>query len=166
MRVWSWRCLSTLAFVSASSLEFEFWDKCRSPKAGWIVVSVSFGLLAACTGTSPTQTVYKTPGIDSAHWRRIDDTCKYEAAKATASADPRTAPAGTRARLVRMCLELKGAQYVGRVTMPDDRLDSISARCNDEAKAAVAGRPASHDRDQRQEDLAIDCMRREGIAFR
>jgi len=34
-----------------------------------------------------------------------------------------------------------------------------------EAKSAVAGRPASHQREILEEDIELECMKRKGIVF-
>ena len=92
--------------------------------------------------------------------------CSYEAEKATASADPKTATGYTAFRLINMCAKLKGATFVGKVTMPDDEWQRISMRCKAEARAAVAKHAASHSRDELQEDLEVDCFKRNGAVFR
>jgi hypothetical protein len=65
-----------------------------------------------------------------------------------------------------MCAKLKGATFVGKVTMPDDEWQRISVHCKAEARAAVVKHPASRSRDELQEDLEIDCFKRNGVVFR
>jgi len=115
--------------------------------------------------TPPTRPIFKTPGITSAQWSRISRECAYEAEKATAAAGPRTPTAYTKGRLFKMCAELKGATFVGRVTMTDEQWNQISASCGEEADRAVAGQPASRAKDERREDLEIECARRKGVVF-
>jgi len=123
-------------------------------------------LLVACMTTPPTRSVFRTPGIGDAQWSRIADECLYEAEKATAAANPRTAVAYTRNRLFAMCAELKGASFVGRVTMADEQWERLSTRCKQEAADGVSGLPASRSRDERKEDLEFECFRRNGVHFR
>ena len=123
------------------------------------------GTVAACVSTPPTRSYFKTPGISSAQWSRIDDECTYEAEKATASANPKTAVSYTWNRLFAMCAQLKGATFVGRVTMPTEEWKRISRLCENEATAAVAGRAASRIRDELQEDLQVECLTRNGAVF-
>jgi hypothetical protein len=114
--------------------------------------------------TPPTWAYFKTPGIISAQWSRIDHECTYEAEKATASAHSRTL-SHTWNRLFAMCAELKGATFVGSVRMPAEEWRRILALCRDEARAAVAGRPASGARDELQEDLKVACLKGNGAVF-
>jgi hypothetical protein len=114
----------------------------------------------------PTRSVFKTPGIDSARWARIQDECSYEAEKATAAADPQTAVSYAWRRVFVMCVELKGATYVGRVSMPDEQWQRISSVCENEAAAAVAKQLASRKRDELKEDLEVECAKRNGAVFR
>jgi len=96
------------------------------------------------------------------------DECLYEAKKATASANTRSQPftvAYRRLELYNMCLKLKGVTYVGDITMPDEKWKPIFEHCKAEAESAVAGRPASHQRDELQEDLAVECFKRKGVVF-
>ncbi|MGF9764439.1 hypothetical protein AAII07_56015 [Microvirga sp. 0TCS3.31] len=65
-----------------------------------------------------------------------------------------------------MCAKLKGATFVGKVTMPDAEWERISMQCKAEAQTAVAKQPASRSRDELQEDLEIDCAKRNGAVFR
>lgn len=123
------------------------------------------GTLVGCMSTPPTRSYFKTPGMSSAQWSRIDDECSYEAEKATAAADPMTAVSYTWRRIFVMCTELKGAKFVGRVTMPNEEWDRISELCEGEAVAAVAKRPASKNRDELQEDLQVECLKRNGAVF-
>jgi hypothetical protein len=113
----------------------------------------------------PTYSIFKTPGLSSAQWSRIADECSYEAEKATAAAGPRTPTADTKRRLFNMCAELKGATFVGRVTMPEERWERISTLCKEEAAKAVAKQPASHAKEERQEDLEIECAKKNGAVF-
>ena len=71
----------------------------------------------------------------------------YEAKKATASASTKTIVGYRQFQLFNMCAKLKGATYVGDVTMPDEKLKPVCDHCKAEAKSAVAGRPASHQRE-------------------
>lgn len=121
--------------------------------------------LSACVSAPPTRSIYKTPGMSDAEWSRIRDQCWYEAEKATASADPMTATSYTQRRLFKMCAELKGATFAGRVTMPDAQWDQIDALCKEEAANAVAGQPPSRGRDERKEDAEIECAKRNGAVF-
>ncbi len=65
-----------------------------------------------------------------------------------------------------MCVELKGAKFVGNVTMPTEEWNRISKLCEGEAIAAVAKQPASKKRDELQEDLQVECLKRNGAVFR
>jgi hypothetical protein len=121
--------------------------------------------LSACMTPPPTRSIYKTPGMSDTEWSRIRDECWYEAEKATASADPMTATSYTARRLFKMCAELKGAIFVGRVTMPNEQWDRIDSHCKEEAAHAVAGQPQSRGRDERKEDLEIECAKRNGAVF-
>lgn len=124
------------------------------------------GTLVGCMSTPPTRSFFKTPGLSSAQWSRIDDECSYEAEKATAAADPMTAVSYTWRRIFVMCVELKGAKFVGNVTMPTEEWDRISKLCEGEAIATVAKQPASKNRDELQEDLEVGCLKRNGAVFR
>lgn len=124
------------------------------------------GTLVGCMSTPPSRSYFKTPGMSSAEWSRIDAECSYEAEKATAAADPMTAVSYTWRRIFVMCTELKGAKFVGRVTMPTDEWDRISGLCESEAIAAVAKQPASRNRDELQEELQVECLKRNGAVFR
>jgi len=64
-----------------------------------------------------------------------------------------------------MCAELKGATFVGRVTMPDEQWKQISDLCSEEAAQAVAGQPASRAKDELREDLEVECAKRKGAVF-
>jgi hypothetical protein len=145
------------------------------PKTLTKVLSPSFSLvfsvsalvsLSACMSAPPTGTIFKTPGIDSARWDRIQHECSYEAEKATAAADPRTAVAYAWRRVFVMCFELKGATYVGQVSMPDEQWQQISSVCENEAEAAVAKQLASRKRDELKENLEVECLKRSGAVFR
>jgi len=120
---------------------------------------------AACVSASSTRSVFKTPGISPAQWSRIDDECSYEAEKATASADSKTAVSYTWNKLYVMCAELKGATYVGRVSMPEDQWKRIKALCKGEAELAAAKQDSSRNRDELKEDLELECMKRNGAKF-
>jgi hypothetical protein len=123
----------------------------------------------ACVSAPPTRSIYKTPGLTPAQRDRIYDECRYEAEKATASANTRTQPftvAYRRFELFNMCAKLKGITYVGDVTMPDEKWIPLKESCRAEARSAVAGRPASLQRDELQEDLEIECLKRKGVVFR
>jgi hypothetical protein len=98
-------------------------------------------------------------------WSRIQKECAYEAEKATASADPKTAVSYTWRQIYIMCVELKGATFVGRVRMPDEQWNRLSTLCKEEAGDAVAKRSASRDRDEMKEDLEVECLRRNGVSF-
>jgi hypothetical protein len=124
------------------------------------------GTMAGCVSALPTRSYFKAPGISSAQWSRIDAECSYEAEKATASANPKTAVSFTWNRLFVMCAKLKGATFVGRVTMPTEEWKQISNLCENEATAAVAGKPASRTRDELKEDLQVECLKRNGAVFR
>ncbi|PVE25550.1 hypothetical protein DC522_04280 [Microvirga sp. KLBC 81] len=128
-------------------------------------VAVLMLSLAACVSTPPTRSYFKTPGISDAQWSRIDDECAYEAEKATAS-DYSGAVSYTWNRLYALCAKLKGATFVGRVTMPKEEWRRINNLCEGEAAAAVAGRPASRTRDELKEDLQVECLKRNGAVFR
>ncbi|NIX76901.1 hypothetical protein [Microvirga terricola] len=104
--------------------------------------------------------------MSDAQWSRIDNECTYEAEKATASAGPRTPIADTWRRLYVMCAELKGAKFVGRVTMPNEKWRTISMQCKEEAKAAITKYPASRIRDELKEDLELECLERQDAEFR
>ena len=91
--------------------------------------------------------------------------CFYEAKKATASAGTKAIVAYRRVELHQICLKLKGATYVGDVKMPDEKWNTISGACKAEAKSAVAGRPASYQRDVLQEDLEFECLKQKGVVF-
>ncbi len=122
----------------------------------------------ACVSAPATTTrmIYRTPGTVSAQWSRIQDECNYEAEKATASASLKTPTEYRRFRLFNMCAKLKGATFVGKVTMPDAEWERISMHCKAEARTAVAKQAASRGRDELQEDLEIDCAKRNGAVFR
>lgn len=137
-----------------------------SSKIKQILAVLVLGSQSACVSTPHTTSIYKTPGIGPAQWNRMRDECLYEAKKATASASARTAVEYRQFELYKMCLKLKGATYVGDVTMPDEKLDPILKHCKAEAEAAVAGRPASHQRDVLKEDLEVECLKQKGLAFR
>ena len=64
-----------------------------------------------------------------------------------------------------MCAELKGATFVGRVTMSDEQWERLSIPCRKEANDAVAKRPPSRERDELKEDLEVECLRRNGVTF-
>jgi len=64
-----------------------------------------------------------------------------------------------------MCAELKGATFVGRVAMPDEQWKGLSNACRQEAGNAVSGRAPSRERDEMKEDLAIECLKRNGVVF-
>jgi len=104
--------------------------------------------------------------MSDAQWNRIQDECWYEAEKATAAADPKTAVTYTKRQLFNMCAKLKGATFVGRVTMPEEQWEQISTSCKKEAAKAVAGQPVSHARDELTENLEIECAKRNGVEFR
>jgi hypothetical protein len=116
--------------------------------------------------TPPTRTVFKTPGLSSTEWSRAEKECAYEAEKATASANPKTAVSYTWRQIYIICAELKGATFVGRVTMPDEQWKRLSTSCREEASDAVAGRAPSRGRDEMKEDLEVECLRRNGVVFR
>jgi hypothetical protein len=120
---------------------------------------------AACVSTPPTRSYFKTPGLSSDQWGRIQKECAYEAEKATASADPKTAVSYTWRQIYIMCAELKGATFVGRVRMSDEQWSPLSALCRAEADKAIAGRPPSRARDEMKEDLEVECLRRNGVIF-
>lgn len=130
-----------------------------------ILASLLMGSLAACVSAPPTRTVFKTPGLSSTEWSRIQKECAYDAEKATASANPNTAVSYTWRQVYIMCAELKGATFVGRVTMPDEQWTRLSGLCREETDKAVAGRPPSRSRDEMKEDLEIECLRRNGVIF-
>jgi hypothetical protein len=65
-----------------------------------------------------------------------------------------------------MCAELKGAQFVGRVTMPEQEWQRISELCREEAMTAIAKRHVTRNRDQLKEDLEAECLKRNGAVFR
>lgn len=121
--------------------------------------------LAGCVSTPPTWSYFKTPGLSSNQWSRIQKECVYEAEKATASADPKTAVSYTWRQIYIMCAELKGATFVGRVRMSDEQWAPLSASCRTEADNAIAGRPPSRARDEMKEDLEVECLRRNGVIF-
>jgi hypothetical protein len=109
--------------------------------------------------------MYKTPGINPAQWERMTLECLYEAKKATASAGTKTIVGYRQVELYNMCLKLKGATYVGDVTMPDEKWNPISEACKADAKSAVAGHPASNQRDVLQEDREFECLKQKGVVF-
>jgi hypothetical protein len=119
----------------------------------------------ACVSVPPTRSFYKTPGISDAQWNRMRDECLYEAKKATASASTKTIVGYRQFELYNMCLKLKGATYVGDITMPDEKWKHIFEHCKAEAKSTVSGRPTSHQRDELQEDLEVECVKRKGVVF-
>ncbi len=136
-----------------------------SSKVRLILAALALCAQSACGSVPPTTSIYKTPSLSDAQWSRIQEECVYEAKKATASASTKTIVAYRRFELFNMCAKLKGATYVGDVTMPDEKLRPIWDHCKAEAKSAVAGRPASHQREEMQEDLEIECMKGKGIVF-
>jgi hypothetical protein len=172
MRVLSWRAacfLSPRMSLSFSSRGSFMKGSLSSPKVRLAVAALALCAQSACGSVPQTRSIYKTPGITPAQWDRISDECRYEAEKATASANTRSQPftvAYRRFELYNMCLKLKGVTYVGGITMPDEKWKPIFERCTAEAKSAVSRRPASHQRDELQEDLAVECFKREGVVFR
>lgn len=165
MSVSSWRFLPSFALSFESPVPLTSWTKFHPPKSKLIAVALWVCFLTACVGTPPTRSVFKTPGISPAQWSRIDDECSYEAEKATASADSKTAVSYTWNKLYVMCAELKGATYVGRVSMPEDRWQQVKALCKGEAELAVAKQASSRNRDELKEDLELECMKRNGAKF-
>jgi hypothetical protein len=134
----------------------------------WVRVVLATLLIssqAGCLSRPPTRTVFKTPGLGSTEWSRAERECAYEAEKATASADPKTAVSYTWRQIYIMCAELKGATFVGRVTMPDEQWQRLSSACREEADSAAARRPPSRARDEMTEDLAVECLKRNGVVF-
>jgi hypothetical protein len=121
--------------------------------------------LAACVSTPPTSFYFKIPGLSLDQWSRIQKECAYEAEKATASADPKTAFEYTWRRIFIMCAELRGATFVGRVRISDEEWERLSASCEEEARNAAAGRPSSRERDEMKEDRKVECLRRNGVVF-
>jgi hypothetical protein len=121
--------------------------------------------LAGCVSAPPTRSIYKTPGLTPAQSSRIRDECLYEAKKATASASTKTIVGYRQFELYNMCAKLKGVTYVGDITMPDEKWKPILKHCEAEARSAVAGRPASRQRDELQEDLAVACFKQKGVVF-
>ena len=119
----------------------------------------------ACVSAPPTRSIYKTPGLSYAQVSRMYDECLYEAKKATASASTKTIVGYRQFELYNMCLKLKGVTYVGDITMSDEKWKPIFEHCKAEAKSDVSGRPASHQRDDLQEDLAVACFKRKGVVF-
>ncbi len=165
MSVLRWRCLLSFGFSPESLSGRESCSKLTSPKYRFVLFVVPLAALTACVSTPPTRSIFKTPGINKAQWSRIQDECLYEAEKATAAADPRTAVTYAQRLVFNACAKVKGATFVGRVTMPDDQWKRISTLCKEEAAKAVAGQPASHAREQLLEDLEIECAKRNGAVF-
>jgi hypothetical protein len=65
--------------------------------------------------------------------------------------------------LFKMCAKLKGATFIGTVTMPREEWRRISTLCKEESAKAIAGQPASHARDEREEDIEFECEKRNGV---
>ena len=129
------------------------------------MILIATSMLAGCVATHPAVSWYKTPGIGQTEFDRIGKQCAYEAEKAVAAADPQTATSYSRHRIYDMCLDLKGATFVGVVKMPRAQLHRIRDVCRDEATAATAKQPPSRARDELKEDLEIACMRSRGVQF-
>ena len=96
-----------------------------SSKVKLILAALALCAQSACGSVPPTTSIYRTPSLSTDQWSRIQDECMYEAKKATASASTKTIVGYRQFQLFNMCAKLKGATYVGDVTMPDEKLKPV-----------------------------------------
>ena len=64
-----------------------------------------------------------------------------------------------------MCVELKGAKYVGYASVPVEQWNAIRKLCTDEFEAAIAGLPESPRRGELRDQRKFACLKRNGIAL-
>ena len=110
--------------------------------------------------------LFKTAGLSDQTLDNARKECDYEAEKAVASAGPKTLCLEyKRRRLFVMCVELKGAKYVGDASVPVEQWNAIRKLCTDEFEAAIAGMPESPRRGELLGPTKFASLKRNGIAL-
>ncbi len=121
--------------------------------------------MTACATPTTSPMLFKTAGLSDERWDNARKECDYEAEKAVASAGPKTPVEYKRRRLFVMCVELKGAKYVGYASVPVEQWNAIRKLCTDEFEAAIAGLPESPRRGELRDQRKFACLKRNGIAL-
>ncbi len=98
--------------------------------------------------------------MNPVEWERIDRQCRYEATKATAAADPNSAIDYSWALVRKECAELKGATFIGQINLPKEEGEELIGNCQAQAAAAVAAQPRSVQRNEDEQDIKVDCIKR------